>query len=170
MASPKRNTSFLNKRQLLDSNLPSELSSCNIKTTPLVKQAWRSSFVPIKAGTVFRRLKRRLRSIPPTCLKWFLLVRGFEAYLTAKKNTKTILLKSKREVQHMTLAFYDQARLIWGPRLESILRKIFSKFIDSNVSLLNETRVQKSQDAEYTRVVFNSQTRRSYWESKEMPG
>ena len=91
MASPKKNTSFLNKRRLLDTNLSSEMSFCNIETTHLVKRAWRSSFVLVKEGTIFHRLKRRLKSTPPTCPKWFLLVKGLEAYLTAKKNTTSVL-------------------------------------------------------------------------------
>jgi len=69
MASPKRNTDFLNKQWSLDSNLLSEMSFCNVETVPLVKRAWHSSFVPVKVGMIFRRLKRRLKSTPPTCPK-----------------------------------------------------------------------------------------------------
>ena len=102
------------------------------RVAPLVKRAWRFSFVPVKAGMVFCRLKRRLRSTPPTCPKWFLLVRWFEAYLTIKenatsvlwKNSETTLLEFKREAQHMRPASYDQnARLTWSPRPDSILKK-----------------------------------------------
>jgi len=175
----KKNMGFLNKRRSLDSNLPSEMSSRNVETTPLVKRAWRSSFVLIKVGTVSCKLKRRLRSTPLTYPKWFLLVRGFEAYLTAKENTtsvlwensETTLLESKREAQHMRPVSYNKtARLTWDLRPDSILRKIFSKSIDSNGSLLNETCVQRSEDAESTRLAFNSQARRSRWQNKKTPG
>ena len=118
----QKSTGFLNRRRSLDSILPSEMSSRNVEATPLVKRAWRSLFVLINVGMVFYKLKRRLGSTPPAYPKWFLLIRGFEAYLTANRkiqneySEKTMnyphVLEFKREAQHMRSAFYDcNARL-----------------------------------------------------------
>jgi len=46
-------------------NPPVEMSSRRVEAVPLIKRVWCSSFIPVNAGTVFRRLKRKLESTLP---------------------------------------------------------------------------------------------------------
>ena len=92
-----------------DSNLPSEISSRKVETKPLVKRAYRSSFVPVNVRVVFRMLKRTLGSGPPMWPKWCLFIKVFKEYRTVNKKNKrqnflnlTKCESTNADLNHMT--------------------------------------------------------------------
>ena len=84
---------------------PVQISSRKVKAMPLIKRACCSSFIPVNAGTVFRRLKRKLGSAPLMRPKWFLLVKGFNKYVTTKRRNHRIrnLKKAVRNIKVLKL-------------------------------------------------------------------
>jgi len=105
IASLKRNTSFLSRRWFADSN-PSKMCSYRVESVPLIKRVWHSSFVPVNAETIFHRLKRKIGSTPPMWSKWFLLVKGFDDYLIAKRRMQSKYFKDNE----VTLSVEVQTR------------------------------------------------------------